>query len=169
MNSHLLIQNRPPVYEPVFTAHVPRSPAAASGRVLVVDDDPSIRTIITLALQSAGYGVRCADDGVAAWEALCTEGFDLLICDHEMPRLTGVDLLRRVRVSHGDLPVILISGRMPWTEIAFPKLLEPGCAMEKPFTVADLLANVFRMVIAGSPTRTPVDHISPLGMAPLTS
>ncbi len=149
----------PPVSVPAFAPPPSLSPsplakppsASIPLRVLVVDDDSAIRSIVASILQGAGFFVRCANDGIAAWDALCEDGFHLLISDHDMPRLSGVELIRRVRTGQCRLPIILISGRMPRDETAFRRLLEPGVTMEKPFTVDDLLANVHRLLSPDSP------------------
>ena len=116
--------------------------AASAGHILLVDDDAEIRGLIALLLGDAGYRVGCAADGEAAWSALCAEQFDLLITDHEMPKLTGLDLLRRVRSGPLDLPAIMISGFMPWGEADIEELLPPGAMVEKPFPMVDLLGKV---------------------------
>jgi DNA-binding response OmpR family regulator len=59
-----------------------------------------------------------------------------------MPRLTGLNLLRRIRARPIDVPVILTSGRVPWQEPDLLPLLRPGLAIEKPFSASDLLAKV---------------------------
>jgi DNA-binding response OmpR family regulator len=84
----------------------------------------------------------CATDGEAGCAALGANGFDLLITDHDMRGLSGLDLLRRVRARLLDLPAILISGNMPWDETDLLELLPPGAALEKPFSMATLLAKV---------------------------
>jgi two-component system, OmpR family, response regulator len=119
-----------------------RGTAGRSGRILVVDDDAGVREILAEFLRAAGHDVACAEDGEAGWETLCAERFDVLITDHEMPRLSGVGLLRRVRAGQRQLPVIVLSGQMPWDEADFLQLLSPGVALEKPFTWAELLARV---------------------------
>ncbi len=132
----------------------PRSePTAYSNRILVVDDDRSTRHLLANVLGRAAYHVSCADDGEAGWEALCADSFDLLITDYDMPRLTGLDLLRRIRVGPSRVPVILMSGTMPWDEPDLLRLLPPGTALEKPFTPADLLANVRGLLALAWSTR----------------
>jgi DNA-binding response OmpR family regulator len=59
-----------------------------------------------------------------------------------MPRLKGLDLLRRMRSCRMDMPTILVSGAMPWDEPDMARVLHPGTAMEKPFRLQELLANV---------------------------
>jgi DNA-binding response OmpR family regulator len=128
--------------------------AASAGHILVVDDDPEIRKIIALLLSGAGYRVDCAADGEAGWDALCADSFDLLIIDHEMPKLTGLELLRRVRAGPLHLPAIMISGFMPSGEADLEWLLRSGAAMEKPFMFGALLAKV-RELLNGSPAGSP--------------
>ncbi len=128
--------------------------AAPAGRILLVDDDSAIRGILTGLLENAGYRVRSAADGEAGWDALRAARFDLLITDHEMPRLTGLELLRRVRADLPPLPAIMISGFMPWDEDDLDWLLQPGAAIAKPFSFGALLAKV-RELMDGHPAGLP--------------
>lgn len=120
----------------------PEASAIDGRRILVVDDDAGLRNLMAALLRQAGHLVSCAEDGEEAWEALCSERFDAMITDHEMPRLTGLELLRRVRAAPHKMPVILISGRMPVGETDLPQLLSPGLALQKPFSLADFRARV---------------------------
>jgi len=108
----------------------------------VVDDDLVVRKTVALLLGRTGYRVACAPDGEAGWTALCTERFDLLITDQEMPGLTGLELLRRLRAGLPFLPAIMISGFVPSSEPDLRSLLWPGAVIEKPFSFAVLLARV---------------------------
>ena len=77
-------------------------PAGACGvpiRVLVVDDDESVRAVSVRVLQLAGYKVDTASDGEAGWEALRRDVFHLLITDNCMPRLSGLELIVRLRAA----------------------------------------------------------------------
>jgi sigma-B regulation protein RsbU (phosphoserine phosphatase) len=69
-------------------------------RILVVDDDEAIRILLSVRLRSLGHEIDAAVNGVAAWEKLTRESFDLLICDWNMPLMDGVELCRRIR--HDD-------------------------------------------------------------------
>jgi CheY-like chemotaxis protein len=79
-------------------------------RILVVDDDEDSRYVTSVLLAHAGYLVDGAADGEEAWEALLTTSYDLLVTDHNMPRLSGLDLVARLRAAGMSLPVILHSG-----------------------------------------------------------
>ena len=83
---------------------------SSSPRILVVDDDEDSRYVTSLRLSRAGYLVDQAVDGVEAWEALLATRYDLLLTDHNMPRLCGLDLVARLRAAGLNLPVILYSG-----------------------------------------------------------
>ena len=120
----------------------------ARNHILVVDDDAGVREVLANLLRRSGYRVSCANNGEAGWEALCAGSFDALVTDHAMPQLTGLELLRRVRAgTFSALPVILISGKMPWEEADLLDLVWPGMAMEKPFSFFELLTSV-RTVLA---------------------
>lgn len=110
--------------------------------ILVVDDDARIRDTVATVLHHTGYRVSCAEDGEAGWNALCADKFDVMITDHEMPRLKGLDLLRRVRAVPLRVPVILASGNIPWHEPDLLPLLTPGEVLEKPYSAANLLEKV---------------------------
>jgi DNA-binding response OmpR family regulator len=123
-------------------------------RILVVDDDTLVRRVFSRALSRAAYQVDCAEDGEGGWEALCANRFDLLITDHSMPRLTGLNLVRRIRNGPVKVPVIMVSGTMPWEEHDLLELLSPGVALAKPVSIAELLAHVRRLLApSGSPER----------------
>ena len=72
-------------------------------KVLVVDDELSVREIFSLALRFAGCEVIEAEDGELAVEALTRESFDVMIIDLRMPNLNGREVVHRVR--NGDLPL----------------------------------------------------------------
>ncbi len=147
---------------PPLHQEVPGESTPGSRHILVVDDDAVIRELLTRILRRAGYRVSCAADGEAGWEALCTENFDALITDQEMPRLTGLNLLRRMRAGTlTTIPAILISGRMPWSATDLPRLIAPGMALEKPFSLGDFLEKVREML-------NPTNHPNDTGARPVT-
>jgi PAS domain S-box-containing protein len=83
-----------------------------SGQVLVVDDEPALATLVARLLQRHGYRTTVgngANEALRLWRD-DPEGFDLLVTDHIMPGLTGLDLANQLRASRPDLPVVLITG-----------------------------------------------------------
>ncbi|MCM0083293.1 hybrid sensor histidine kinase/response regulator [Geomonas sp. Red32] len=87
------------------------SGAGKVGRILVVEDSITSRTLLKNILQAGGYQVTTAYDGVDALSKLDEDGFDLVVSDVDMPRLNGLDLTAAIRrhPRHGPLPVILIT------------------------------------------------------------
>src|SRR5579871_5959576 len=78
--------------------------------ILVVDDDRHIREINAGVLIHLGYKVDTAFDGADAWTALKSASYNLLITDHKMPRMTGLELIKKLRSEGVDLAIILMSG-----------------------------------------------------------
>jgi CheY-like chemotaxis protein len=70
-------------------------PANPPQRILVVDDDSDLRLLYAEVLARPGYHVDAAKDGAAGWEALQVNNYNLLITEHSLPKLTGVDLVKR--------------------------------------------------------------------------
>src|SRR5436190_12282712 len=68
-------------------------------RILVVDDDISIRELSTEVLIHHGYHVDAAEDGAVAWDILQVSSYDLLLTDHNMPKVSGVELLKKLRAA----------------------------------------------------------------------
>jgi CheY-like chemotaxis protein len=86
--------------------------------ILVIDDDPAVRTTVRLVLERDGHAVTVAADGFAGMTALADGAVDLLIVDLFMPGMDGLETIREVRKHHPALPVIVISG----TSLAGPVL-----------------------------------------------
>ncbi|HYP74676.1 MAG TPA: response regulator [Polyangiaceae bacterium] len=86
-------------------------PRAATKRVLVVDDSPVVRELLSEILVSAGMAVRTAENGVAALAAIEQETPDLVLSDVEMPRMGGFDLLAEIRHRSQTLPVVMLTTR----------------------------------------------------------
>lgn len=88
-------------------------------RVLVVDDDESIRSLLSVLLRFEGYNVCEAGDGLEACHELKQRHFDLVISDYHMPRFDGLQLLATCRIVWPETAVIIVSGEdSDWTELA---------------------------------------------------
>ena len=113
--------------------------AIPSNRILVVDDDRDLRLLNAEVLRRFGYQTETAEDGAAAWEALQANRYDLLITDNNMPKVSGVELVKKLRSAHMVLPVILASGAIPTEELNRNPWLRPTATMVKPFSSGQLL------------------------------
>ncbi|HYE86067.1 MAG TPA: response regulator [Vicinamibacterales bacterium] len=113
-------------------------------RVLVVDDESSIRELLQKTLALAEYDVDTAPDGRAALERLRLGSYDLLIADLKMPGMDGLTLIREAKRLKADLPVIIITGFS--TESSAIEAVNLGVAgyLTKPFRVPQVLAAAAR-------------------------
>ena len=130
------------------------SPAASnreqlnsSRRILVVDDDNDVRQLSVDVLIDSGYEVEAAKDGAAGWEALQTDDFDLIITDNKMPRMTGIEMLEKMRAARMTLPVIMATSHLPTHEFVSKPWLSPDATLQRPFTSDDLLETVKRVLL----------------------
>jgi DNA-binding response OmpR family regulator len=117
-----------------------------SQRILVVEDEPAIRQFNAQVLARSGYQVDAAEDGAAGWEALHANHFDLLLTDHDMPRLSGLDLVKKVRAARMTLPVILATGALPEEELKRHPWLQLAATLLKPFSPHQLVETVKKVL-----------------------
>jgi DNA-binding response OmpR family regulator len=127
--------------------------------ILVVEDDSDLRQLSASVLIRFGYRVRAAEDGAAGWEALNADSYDLLITDHNMPRLTGVELVKKLRSARMALPVILATGHLPTEELCQNPSLQLAAMLPKPFSVDELLQTVRAVLRAADSSR---ERLEPL-------
>jgi len=122
----------------------PATPAApvrsSRQRVLVVDDEASIRDLLSKTLALAEYDVDTAPDGTTALDRMRAFNYDLLIADLKMPGMDGLTLIRQAKRIKADLPVIIITGFS--TESSAIEAVNLGVAgyLTKPFRVPQVLA-----------------------------
>lgn len=115
---------------------------AAWKRVLTVDDDADMLSLYARTLTDAGYTVDSAADGEQGWDALCETDYDLILVDQEMPRLTGLELVMRLRRAGLTIPVIIASGAFAPTAGYDHERLGLSAVLRKPFTRDELVAAV---------------------------
>jgi two-component system, chemotaxis family, sensor histidine kinase and response regulator WspE len=120
----------------------PWQPKTSSHRILVVDDDSETRLLYGFLLTRPGYFVEVAEDGAAAWEELQANPYNLLITEHEMPKLTGVELVKKLRAARMTLPVVMAARRLPREELARSPSLRLAATLSKPFLADALLETV---------------------------
>jgi DNA-binding NtrC family response regulator len=111
-------------------------------RILMVEDDALARELNTEALLRCGYEVDTAEDGAEAWEALSADIYDLMITDNAMPKISGLDLLKKMRAARMELPVIMATGVLPKEEFARQPWLNPAATLIKPYTTEQMVNTV---------------------------
>jgi excisionase family DNA binding protein len=115
-------------------------PRSGRHRVLVVDDEASIRELLSKTLALAEYDVDTAGDATSALDRVRSGSYDLLIADLKMPGMDGLTLIRQAKRIKQDLPVIIITGFS--TESSAIEAVNLGVAgyLTKPFRVPQVLA-----------------------------
>lgn len=106
-------------------------------RVLVVDDFSTMRRIVKNILRQLGFNnVVEADDGTTAWEVLNKDKIDFIISDWNMPQMTGIELLRKVRASEqfGHLPFLMVTAEAQQENIIEAAQAKVSNYIVKPFT-----------------------------------
>src|SRR4030095_8590215 len=124
-------------------------------RILIAEDDPALAYGLQCTLRHSGYAVDWVKDGSEADAALGSEEFDLLILDISLPKLSGFEVLKRMRARNSRLPVLLLTALDSVTDRV--RGLDAGADdyLAKPFDLAELEARVralTRRGMAGSPT-----------------
>jgi len=118
--------------------------------VFVVDDDASVRTLVTKALATKGYDVQEAADGMVASEMLgrMTQMPDLMICDVMMPTIDGFSLARLIK-GHKELrsiPIIFLTAKTQPADLKTGISLGARHYVQKPFSIVDLLDKVAKSI-----------------------
>lgn len=144
-----------PVLDAATVLKEPAAPIPMTGqRILYIDDDSALVELFTRQLERRGYGVKGCVDADDALEHLRAdpEGFDLVITDYNMPRMSGLDVARAVRDIRPGLPVIVTSGYI--TEQLRSQAAEAGVAavISKPNTVEEL-GELLQNFVASMPGR----------------
>jgi DNA-binding response OmpR family regulator len=122
-------------------------------RILVVDGDDDTRRLNTEVLIQFGYHVDAAKDDTAGWAALQLNSYDLLVTDNNMPKVSGVELLMKLRAARMALPVIMATATLPKKDLTRYSWLLPAVTLPKPYTVDELLGTVKKVLHTTSGVR----------------
>jgi len=129
------------------------TPERSPRRVLIVEDDPRIRTMLGKGLRRAGFDATSVEDGATAVAyATAAEPFDLIVLDLGLPDIDGLDVMRRLRAARVETPIVILTAR---DAVADKITALNGGAQDyltKPFSIEELLARV-RLRLAETGTR----------------
>ncbi|MDD7962990.1 response regulator transcription factor [Microbacterium thalli] len=111
-------------------------------RILLVDDEPHIITLLERAMRSEGFDPVAAEDGETALQILAGEQIDLVVLDVGLPGIDGFDVLRQIRAGGSTVPVVMLTARSGTSDTV--EALDAGASdyVPKPFVVAELLARI---------------------------
>jgi CheY-like chemotaxis protein len=133
-------------FEVGFGSPVEHEEPADTHRILIVDDDPETRMLLSRVLAAERYAVETAPDGRIALKMVTASPPDLLITNLIMPRLSGWSLFARVRRQAPTLPIILISGSDPGLRRQGASLPEHAVFLRKPLDLDQLLTLVAQLL-----------------------
>jgi DNA-binding response OmpR family regulator len=121
-------------------------------RILIVEDDVSLGRFLSRALKAKLFNIDIELDGEAAWETLQSSIYDLVILDLNLPRMDGMELLKRVRQDQPALRVLVLTARSRTEDLVLA--LEQGAddCLIKPFSFLELLARVRGLLRRGPPS-----------------
>jgi DNA-binding response OmpR family regulator len=115
--------------------------ASATANVLVVDDEPVVRDVLGRYLAREGFAVQEAEDGEAALAAIRAEAPQVVVLDLMLPRLSGLDVLKLVRLE-SDLPVIILSARVSEEERVTGLRLGADDYIVKPYSPREVVERI---------------------------
>ena len=117
-------------------------------RILLAEDDDSLRQFLALNLGRAGHEVVAHGDGDSAWDELGLGSFDLLLTDIVMPGLDGIELARRAAEAYPGMKIMFITG-FAAVALAANEAAVPGAkVLSKPIHLREIVAEVERMLVA---------------------
>lgn len=120
-------------------ASLTRGQVSLPAHILVVDDDCEILRLMSRVLTRSGHDVVAVKDGAAAWDALQRNRHDLMVTDNNMPKVSGVELIKKLHDAHMEqMPVILASGTLLDLELRRQPWFKLAATLLKPYTMAEL-------------------------------
>ena len=135
------------------------------GRILVVEDDPSILRGLQLNLTMEGYTVRSAMDGETGLALAATEHPDLVLVDVMLPKLGGLELIRALRARDREVPVLILSAKGQEADKVAGLDLGADDYVVKPFSLKELLARIAAALRRGKPRAAPAGEVQRFGTA----
>lgn len=124
-------------------------------RILIVDDDASVRSLLRHTLPPEEYDVTEAEDGAAGLAQLAANPPDLMLLDWRMPGLGGSSVLDAVKHNHPNLPVVVLTSEVQDHHRALAEALGVDAFLTKPFSPIELLDTVERLLPDGPSDEAP--------------
>jgi DNA-binding response OmpR family regulator len=137
-------------------------------RLLLIDDDPSLLEVLTLAFEDAGHAVQTAPDGALGQRLIAAGGVDLVLSDVNMPLVDGFALCRKLRQSGSDLPFILLTSRDSDIDESLGLDVGADDYVSKPFSTRVLLSRVTALLRRSELRRGPSRREPELAVGRLT-
>jgi CheY-like chemotaxis protein len=116
-------------------------------RILIVDDEEMIRTLLFEAFKFFDYEIESVENGVEALKQIARKTYDLIITDYKMPKMDGLELTRIIKMTNPSIPVLVVTSNGPERE-----LLKSGAlaCIKKPFNILEL-QRISQNILDGRP------------------
>jgi DNA-binding response OmpR family regulator len=131
-------------------------------RLLLVEDEKKVSDLVARALRAESFAVDVADDGAHGWELAQSYEYDLIILDLMLPRLSGEELLRRIRRSNQQVPILVLTARATTEDKVHNFEAGTDDYLTKPFAVAELIMRVKALLRRGPIARSSVLRVGDL-------
>lgn len=135
-------------------------------RILIVEDDPMLGDGLQTGLRQAGFHPEWVKDGEAAWQTLCHETFSAVVLDLGLPKMDGLDVLKRVRANEQTLPVLVLTARDTAQDVIDG--LDSGADdyMVKPCDLGELAARLRALIRRAAGAAAPIMQVGALTLNP---
>jgi two-component system response regulator TctD len=131
-------------------------------RILLAEDNRTLAAWLEKALRHDGFAVDCMDDGLEADHVLLTQEYDLVILDLGLPRMDGLDILRRLRRRGSNVPVLVLTARGEIENRVEGLNLGADDYLPKPFRLSELEARINAVIRRAKGSASPVVTLGPL-------
>jgi two-component system, OmpR family, alkaline phosphatase synthesis response regulator PhoP len=134
-----------------------------SAQILLIEDEPGLVLTLTDRLQMHGYAVRSAQDGASGLEAALAGGFDLILLDVMLPRMSGFEVCRRLREAGDQTPLLMLTARDEVVDRVHGLRIGADDYLTKPFDLMELLARIDALLRRAGPSRTAPGGVARFG------
>jgi CheY-like chemotaxis protein len=110
--------------------------------VLIAEDNPCLARVLSFKFKSCGYTTIVCENGQDAWNAFEANSVAAVVSDHEMPKISGVELARQIRAADPKIPFFLVTGRQLELPAGIAEKLNITRIFGKPFSPADVVSAV---------------------------
>ena len=111
-------------------------------KILVVDDEPSIVTLLTFNLEKEGYQVASATDGLDGLQLALSESFDFIILDVMLPSLDGIEIMKRLRQEKVETPILILTAKDDPIDRILGLEIGADDYLAKPFSPREVIARM---------------------------
>jgi len=133
-------------------------------RVLLIEDEPELHDQLLKALQKSGYGVDAAHDGEEALYFGLEYDYDVAICDLGLPKLDGLEVIRRLRAKEKSFPIIILTARGHWQEKVDGLEVGADDYLVKPFQMEELMARLNALLRRSAGFAKPLIEKGPIAL-----